>query len=729
MRIWVTGLGVVSPLGADAGRTFERLVGGDRGVGDLTLFDAAGCRSSLAAQVDGLRVADVAPRDEAEAWSRTDAMAVVAAREALGQARLAADEHPVDLVVGGTTAGMFETEDLLARMARDSDTLTPLRQMLSHPLSATADRLRQAAAPFRRARTVCSACSSGANALLLAANWLTSGRSTRVLAGGADGLCRLTYVGFSALGALSAEPCRPFDRRRDGLTLGEAAAFLVLETDEAARERGAEPLAELRGWATGTEAHHITHPQASGETAARVMQEALASAELDPTNIGYVNAHGTATPLNDAMEAKAVRAAFGDHSEALWVSSSKAQIGHTLGAAGAIEAAFCVHAITSGCVPPTAGLEQIDPDCALRHVTTARDVALDAALSSSFGFGGSDSAVVLAQPERFPDRKVRDSKRVLVTGGATLGTLGMNGITESGAYLQPGDGAGPGTIDFDASEHLDLGRARRIDRGARMLTATVIRALRECGAGDRLRYGAVSGTAFGSVDPAAAYVRRFLEKGVRFASPAVFPNLLLSSPVAHASIYVGLRGTVFASADLGATSEGAVTTAFELIRAGAADVLVAGGAEEVSRIAEQVLGPLCLLTGVEGERSEGVTLCVLESEQSATARDAAVVAELLFAADWRGPVHSALDALPATTERALVVAAQPSEELDAVLGATAWGEVERRFSSARCGWHTVAGGIALVAGLGAIASGERDSVLAVGLAPDRGYVLLFGRPR
>src|SRR5687768_8916440 len=162
MRIWVTGIGVVSPLGRGAAQTMDRLVAGDRAFGPISLFAIEGSRSRIAAEVSGLRAAEVAPPGEDEGWSRTDAMAVLAVREALGQAKLDPHEGPTDLIVGGTTAGMFETEDLLAWLSRDPGAITPLKRMLSHPLSATADHVRAAVGPFRMVRSVCSACSSGA---------------------------------------------------------------------------------------------------------------------------------------------------------------------------------------------------------------------------------------------------------------------------------------------------------------------------------------------------------------------------------------------------------------------------------------------------------------------------------------------------------------------------------------------------------------------------------------
>ena len=190
MRILVTGIGVVSPLARGAGPTMDRLVAGDRAFGPRTLFELAGSRVDIAAEVKGLSAAEVAPPGEAEGWSRTDAMAVHATREALARAGVDVRRMPVDLIVGGTTAGMFETEDLLAELSKNPAALAPLKRMLSHPLSSTADHVRAAVGPFRGARSVCSACSSRANAMLLAASWIRAGRSTCVVAGAADGLCQ-----------------------------------------------------------------------------------------------------------------------------------------------------------------------------------------------------------------------------------------------------------------------------------------------------------------------------------------------------------------------------------------------------------------------------------------------------------------------------------------------------------------------------------------------------------
>lgn len=731
MRIWVTGLGVVSPLARGAAATMDRLVAGERALGPVTLFALDGQRAGIVGEVAGLSAAEVAPPGEEEGWSRTDAMAVIAAREALAQAKIHPGSAEVDLILGGTTAGMFETESTLAALSDAPDAIAPLQKMLSHPLSSTADHVRAAVGPFRRMRSLCSACSGGANAILLGASWIQDGSATAVLAGGADGLCRLTFTGFGALSALSAELCRPFDRRRSGLNLAEGAAFLLLEREDVARARGARPLAELRGWEVGAEAHHITNPEGAGVSAARVMRGALGRAGLRPADIDYVNAHGTATPLNDAMETAALRQCLGDEIARIPVSSSKGQIGHTLAAAGAIEAAIAVMAIERAVLPPTIGLEEVDPACALNHVTEARSAEIRAVMSSSFGFGGTDTVLIFTQPGRFPELGAAPRRPVVVTGAATVGPLGVLGSAGTHLYLEPGPAPDAGPIAVQASEHLDVGRARRMDRAGKLTTIAMAAAQRDAGLsveGDRsLGVGAVSGSAFGSVDGSTAFMRRIFDKGPKFASPADFPNLVPSSPVGHASIYLGLRGPVLAVSDLEVTAECAMITAIDLLSAGVGQAIFAGAAEERSPMIERCLGPLCTGITDRGPRSEGASALLFEAEEHARERGAKIIARVVFWTSWRGEGEGVAQGLPPPPLRAAVFTGRDDAHLRHLLEGTAWGALPRRSLAARAGDQEGTGGFAAAAAISALASGEIDGALLLGVTRDRGYALVLGR--
>jgi 3-oxoacyl-[acyl-carrier-protein] synthase II len=709
-RVVVTGTGLVTALGTSVPETWGRLVAGERGLLEVTLFDTAGYRSRVGGQVRGVLAAD---GEGDPSWSRTTAMALTAAREAVREAGLDRVGARAGLVVGGTVGGMFETEGLLARFHADPDARGVLSRMLSHPLTATGDRLERELGPFARARTLSSACSGGANAIVVGATWLVLGLVDVVVAGASDALCRLTWSGFNALGALDPEPCRPFDARRRGLSLGEGAGFVVLERADHARARGAAPIAELAGWAIGSEAHHVTNPEPTGAVPARLFGEALARAGLRPTDVDYVSAHGTGTPLNDPMETRALAAALGDALPRVPVSSSKGQLGHTLGAAGAIEAIVAALAVARGVVPPTGGLETPDPACALRHVTGRGEPhEVRVAMSSSFGFGGMDAVLVLAAPGHAPPPRAMEARRVVVTGsarlGATLPATRMPAIPEG---------------------ELDPARARRLDRASRVATALASRALRtasHASVPSPARAGIVLGSAFGSVDGSSAFMHRLFEKGPRLVSPAEFPNLVPSASVGHASIYLEQRGPALAVADLAASGEAAIAQGLELVQAGLADQIVAGAAEEASDIVERVLVALFAGGGAAAARSEGAGMVVLEDEGAARASGATILARVAAHGAARGGRIS----MPAPREpsRARVVAAYADARLGAAVEGTAWEAVTRVAVGPSAGDHEALGAIAACVAVELVTGGDADEVLVLCADPQRGYALVLARP-
>lgn len=716
-RIAVTGIGIVSALGPDAATTFSRLCAGDAGFGPLSLFDASGQRSQIAAEVRGLRVSDVAPHGEAAAWSRSDALAVTAARQAVGQARVG-PELGLGVAVGATTGGMFEAEDVLASTSARA-TAESARRLLAYPLSTSGDRIAQAIANVRRRVTICSACSSGAIAIASAVSWLRAGAVDAVLAGGTDGLCRLTFAGFNALGATSTGVCRPFDRARDGLTLGEGAAFLLLETERQARARGVPVLAWLSGFAIAAEAHHITHPEPDGATAARLIAACLRSAALTPAELDYVNAHGTGTLANDAMEARALSAALGAEVARVAVTSSKGQLGHTLGAAGALEAALTVLALERGAIPPSGGLREPDPELPLRHVRgTAEAGPLRAALSSSFGFGGT--GVVLAFEHAGAEPRRREAARrpsLVLTGSVTLGRAGVICGAENVLHVDPH--ASPPTVVLDPLAELDPARSRRFDRASALVTLGVERAL----AGARLKsagVGLVAGTAFGNVERSVAFLRRVFERGPRFASPADFPHLVPSAPSGNASIHSGLTGPVISVSDLSTSAETALEVARGFVELGLAGAVVAGSAEPEDGIVAHVLGPL--LAGRPAAADEGAGFVVIESRAHAEGRGAPVLAELAAIAIDARELSSPRDAA-----RARVILAE-DDAADQLLAGSPWAEVARLSLGEHVGRHEARGAFALSAAAALIASGHAEEVLAVGRERDRARMIHLVAP-
>jgi 3-oxoacyl-[acyl-carrier-protein] synthase II len=383
----VTGLGVVSPFGGGIKALWEGLVSGRTAIGPAREIDVTGFRSGIAAEVPAETVRELwASRRR----TRADRFALAAASDAVEDAGLSRAEcAEAAVVVGAVGGGMFEAEAWYWARTQgkpEPDAAPALAHILPYAHAEAIGRRLGLHGPHE---TVVMACSSGAASLALAADLIEAGVVTCAIAGGVDAITRICFMGFNALKLLDPEPCRPFDRDRRGMSIGEGAAFVVLESAARARDRGAPVYAELAGHAMSTDAHHVTAPHPDGLGMVAAMRAALEMAGLVPGDIGYVNAHGTGTPQNDRVEALALEVVFGGHRPL--VSSNKAQIGHAMAAAGSLEAVATVLALANGVVPPTATLTTLDPeihfDCVPR---VPRAAALGAAISNSFGFGGQN---------------------------------------------------------------------------------------------------------------------------------------------------------------------------------------------------------------------------------------------------------------------------------------------------------------------------------------------------
>jgi 3-oxoacyl-[acyl-carrier-protein] synthase II len=392
----VTGLGVVSALGPDTA-TFEAgLRAGRSGIAPLTLFDTTGFRAKLAAQApDPTTPANLDRPERLQTASRPDRFGLQAAFEAIADAGLHAHSlRGAALVFGTGTGGLPSTEEYVKAGGGPPELLVP------HQPASVTDLVARHLGVHGPRTTIMTACSSSATAIGYAADRIRLGHVDVALAGGAEGLTRLTYAGFGCLRATAPgdEPCRPFDVDRKGLTLGEGAAVLVLEELEHARARGAEVLAIVAGWGITADAHHMTAPHPEGEGAARAMTMALEDAGVAAEAIGYVNAHGTGTPQNDAAETRALKSVLGARAESVPVSSIKSMVGHTLGAAGAIEAAAAVLSLQHGFLPPTVHLRNPDPAFGLDFIPgAAREAQVAAVMSNSFAFGGNNTVLVLTR--------------------------------------------------------------------------------------------------------------------------------------------------------------------------------------------------------------------------------------------------------------------------------------------------------------------------------------------
>jgi beta-ketoacyl-acyl-carrier-protein synthase II len=409
MRVVVTGIGAISPIGNDVPSMWRAALAGESGIDFIRSFDVDGLPVRVAAEVKDFDPSPFASPKEVRKLERNVLFALGAAKEALRDAGLeeldGVDRSRVGIVIGTAIGGVIgtaeQTQTLLERgPSRITPTFIPsvLVDAASGQLAISFGFTGPNYAPV-------SACATGSDALGQAAALVRAGMADVMLAGGTEAcLCPLILAGFTAMRGLAAEDeyppraSRPFDATRAGFVMGEGAGVLIVEPLDRARARGATIYAEVLGYGNSNDAHHIAQPEPEAIGVAAMMSRALASAGVAPERVGYVNAHGTSTPLGDAAETRAIKKVFGDHAYRLAVSSTKSMTAHCFGAAGAIEAIFCALALRDGMLPPTINYREPDPECDLDYVPNeSRPAEIEVALSNAMGLGGHNACVVLGK--------------------------------------------------------------------------------------------------------------------------------------------------------------------------------------------------------------------------------------------------------------------------------------------------------------------------------------------
>ena len=394
-RVAIVAVGVVSPVGFGVSETTHSLRAATDCVTSVSRFSVAHCRSKTAGQVPDTRLLEDLPKTKhRDKLHRACLMLIHAVQEAVDQDK----EFAPEFAVFGTTSGGMSFGENYYRSLNQNETVPDVPAWIANypPQKPIVDAL--ALFGIRTGcQVIANACASGTNAIGHAFECIRSGRYERVLTGGYDALSELVFVGFDSLQASTPEKCRPFDRRRTGMVLGEGAAILALEELTSARARGATILAEVTGYGISTDNHHLTQPNPSGIGARAAMEQALQSAQLPASAVDYINAHGTATPFNDAAEAKAIMEMFGQR---VPVSSSKSMMGHSLGAAGAIEAVFCTLALHHQFLPPNINFAMCDEEVDLNIVANrSYSAPVRTVMSNSFGFGGANASIVMQQTQ------------------------------------------------------------------------------------------------------------------------------------------------------------------------------------------------------------------------------------------------------------------------------------------------------------------------------------------
>lgn len=395
-RVVITGLGVFCGAGKNSSEFSQNLLNGNSGISALDLFDVSAFPSRIGCQLKDYDPLDYFDHRSSRKLSRADQFGIIAAGEALEASGISGLYSPYDMGVsmGGGAAGMFQSEQWLkAHLAGEPVSPVLLRGVLPDK-TASEIALRFGLAGYQG--TVTTACSSSATAIGWGADLVATGQQKAVIAGGSDTLSLLTFCGFNSLKVVDPEPCSPFSLGRQGISLGEGAAFLVLENEQDALARGARIYGAVLGYALAGEAFHMTAPEPTGSTAARVMCDALAAAGIGADQVGWVNAHGTGTPLNDVVESNAMKLVFGERVGQVPLISTKAMTGHCLGAAGSIEALATIIALNEHIIPRTLNFRGRDPECDLEYCHEGkRQTDTRVAMSNSFAFGGNITSLVL----------------------------------------------------------------------------------------------------------------------------------------------------------------------------------------------------------------------------------------------------------------------------------------------------------------------------------------------
>ena len=401
-------MGILSPLGLDTATTWEGLIAGKSGIDRITLFDPESMETKIAGEVKGFEPTNYMNRKDAHRMDRFAQLAVAASHEAKEQAGLQinhSNHDDIGVIIGSGIGGLTTLfEQIKVLLERGPDRVSPfLAPMMIADIAAAQVSIALGVKGLNLCTT--SACSSGSDAIGAAYELIKHGGVPVMIAGGTEAIINpIGITAFNALKAISTRndapqlASRPFDAERDGFVMSEGAGVLILENLEHAQKRGANILAEILAYGATADSFHVTQPMENGEGAAKAMQVALKKAGIAPTEVDYINAHGTSTQLNDVTETRAIKTVFGDYAYRVPISSTKSMTGHLIGCAGAAEALTCILAIRNGIIPPTINLTHPDPECDLDYVpNVARQAKVTTALSNSFGFGGHNSVLLFRE--------------------------------------------------------------------------------------------------------------------------------------------------------------------------------------------------------------------------------------------------------------------------------------------------------------------------------------------
>lgn len=630
-RFVVTGLGLICALGDNTEECWENAVNGISGIRDVTVINTDGCYAKKGA-------VNEAPNGELsyEDYDRSSLLCIKAAEEALADARLSvSEENNIGVIIGNCVGGAASIDEYYTEAKEKGDENVSRNGMLKMPASAIANNVSKHFGLNGITANIGNACAAGTISLSYACDLIREGEADTFLAGGADAFTSLAFAGFHALHALDEQPCSPFNRS-SGITLGEGAGVLVIESLEHARSRGAKIYCEILGSGVSSDAHHITAPRPDGQGQMSAINRAISDSGLTASDIGYINAHGTGTAKNDEAEFLSLHTIF-DCSDGLSVSSTKSMTGHCLGAAGSIEAVFAVKALCEGEVPPTIGYTAEDKAVLSQKAgkidftpNYSRKKPLSYVMSNSFAFGGNNASIIFGKcGERAENADSRNEEPIYITGLGIVSST-ADGSDSARAVL---------TADDYKAHDIKMAFYRKLDRFSQLQLVSGVKALADADfktdGENENDIGIIIGTSDGPITEIVNFQKNIIENGTSGGSAFSFPNTVYNAAGGYFSIFSGIKGynvTVANGCQAGLQS---VCYACEVIRSGKEKIMVAAGTDENTDVTEYLYGKYgarsaCLPYGggsgfVLGEGSVSI---VLESESFAEKRNAKVYAEV-----------------------------------------------------------------------------------------------------
>ncbi|MCM1308866.1 MAG: beta-ketoacyl-[acyl-carrier-protein] synthase family protein, partial [Butyrivibrio sp.] len=649
-RCVITGLGMINAIGSTVEESWNNCINGVSGIKEVRSIDTSGCYAHMGAESAEHFDADAG--EDADKMDRVSLLCVKAAREALADSGIEINEDNADrvgVIIGSCVGGAVSIQKFFTEREEQPDGGSP-DDIVKMSIGVIANNVAKIAGAKGVVTNVGNACAASTISIEYACDLIRAGVGDAFIVGGADSFSALAFGGFTALHALDTDPCSPYNKSK-GITLGEGAGVLIVESYEHAKARGAKIYCDVLGGGISSDAHHITAPRPDSEGQMNAMKQALENSDMQPSEIDYINGHATGTPLNDSTEIQAMQTIFGDN-ENTCVDSTKSMVGHCLGAAGAVEAIYTIKALGSNTVPPTIGYSDEDLDNLKEKAgkldfvpNVKKEHEIKYAMTNNFAFGGNNASVIFAKEPR--DIKPLQNNRVFITGIGLVSSAGNSveayiGAADEGVMAESGSlTAEVGAEDFKEHE-IKLAFYRKLDKLSQTQVVSGRACLKDAGvtvsADNETDIGMIVGTADGPATEIISFHEGLIKNGLHAGSAFIFPNTVYNAAGGYLSINSGIKGVNVTLTNGMQAGLQSICYAYNTVRDGAEKMMLACGMDENTEITRLLYGKLGYLS--EGGTKlyslkdkafalgEGSTSVMLESEESADKRGAVKYAEV-----------------------------------------------------------------------------------------------------